>query len=92
MENVEYIKEDLSTYEDMTLSKLKLNPLICRLNPNTGFNQSLQDVILEAREELMNGHLGEIYEPMYIVLKRDCSKDEMSNDDCVYEEFDFEIQ
>ena len=84
--------EDLSTYEDMTLSKVKSNPFICQLNPNTGFNQSLQDVILEAREELMNGHLDEIYEPMYIVFNRDRCKDEMSNDESVYEEFDFKMK
>ena len=76
----------------MPLSKLELNPLIFQLNPNTGFNQSLQDVILEAREELMNGHLDEIYEPMYIVFNRDSCKDEMNNDESVYEEFDFKMK
>ena len=84
--------EDLSTYEDMTLNKLKLNAFVCPLNRNKGFNQSLQDVILEAREELRNRHLDQIDKPMYIVFNRAGCKDEMSNGDGVYEEFDFRLK
>ena len=92
MENVASLDEDLSIYEDMTLSKIKLNPLMCQLNQKPGFNQSLQDVISEAREELKKGHLDEIYEPMYIIFNRYGCKDEMSNGDGLYEEFDFQLK
>ena len=40
----------------------------------------------------MNGHLDDIYEPMYIVFNRDRCKDEMSTDESVYEEFDFKLK
>ena len=78
---VQSLKEESSLYEDMSSSRLKVLPKPHRRN------QSLQELILEAKDELLKEQGEGAYESVEMMFTSGSY-----NDDCVYEELDFPLK